>query len=97
MLKSNPFPTHDVFRKWPEEDVKGFIKGLRIHGKNFFRIKEEFLPERDTPELVEFYYFWKKTSGESCERQLCCTKSQISSFLFLQGQLGPVRARGATG
>ncbi len=68
LLKANPFPTHDVFRKWPEEDVKSFIKGLRMHGKNFFRIREDFLPERDTPELVEFYYFWKKTSGATGTR-----------------------------
>ncbi len=33
-----------------------------MHGKNFFRIREDFLPDRDTPELVEFYYLWKKTS-----------------------------------
>ena len=26
LLKANPFPSHDVFRKWPEEDIKSFIK-----------------------------------------------------------------------
>ena len=23
-----PFPDHDVFRRWPEEDVRNFIKGM---------------------------------------------------------------------
>lgn len=63
-----PFPNHDVFRKWPEEDVKNFIKGLRVHGKNFFKIRVEYLPERDTSDLIEFYYLWKKTTGAANNR-----------------------------
>ena len=63
LLLKTPFPDHNIFRKWPEEDIKNFIKGLRVHGKNFFKIRVEFLPERDTPDLIEFYYLWKKTAG----------------------------------
>lgn len=37
------------------------MKGLRQYGKNFFRIRKELLPNRETSELVEFYYLWKKT------------------------------------
>ena len=36
--------------------------------KNFFKIRTEFLPERETSELVEFYYFWKKTPGAANNR-----------------------------
>ena len=63
-----------MFRKWPEDDVKAFIKGIRAHGKNFFKIREEFLPERDTPDLIEFYYLWKKTPGQYHVTRLffCC-------------------------
>ena len=70
MLKT-PFPEDggaDPSRRWPEEDVKEFIKGLRMYGKNFFKIRQEFLPHRDTPELVEFYYLWKKTPGAANNR-----------------------------
>ncbi len=63
-LVALPLPSHDILRKWPEEDVKNFIKGLRAHGKNFFKIRVDFLPERDTSDLIEFYYLWKKTSGK---------------------------------
>jgi arginine-glutamic acid dipeptide repeat-containing protein len=39
-----------------------------MHGKNFFKIREEFLPDRDTADLIEFYYFWKKTAGAAANR-----------------------------
>jgi arginine-glutamic acid dipeptide repeat-containing protein len=70
MLLKCPYPASaDVMRiLWPEDDVKDFIKGLRTYGKNFFKIRTEFLPERETPELVEFYYFWKKTPGAANNR-----------------------------
>ena len=58
----------DPARRWPEDDVKDFIKGLRLYGKNFFMIKQECLPHRETAELVEFYYLWKKTPGAAQNR-----------------------------
>eukprot|EP00095_Tigriopus_kingsejongensis_P001568 maker-scaffold907_size82601-snap-gene-0.22 protein:Tk01568 transcript:maker-scaffold907_size82601-snap-gene-0.22-mRNA-1 annotation:"arginine-glutamic acid dipeptide repeats protein" len=66
-LLKTPFP-EEIFRRWHEEEVKSFIKGLRLHGKNFFKIRSEFLPEKDTAELIEFYYFWKKTTGAANNR-----------------------------
>ena len=58
----------DVFKDWSEDDIKNFIKGLRSHGKNFFKIREEFLPEKETAKLIEFYYLWKKTPGAASNR-----------------------------
>ena len=31
---------------------KRFVRGLRLHGKNFFKIRKELLPHRDTVSLV---------------------------------------------
>ena len=31
---------------------KKFMKGLRVFGKNFFRIRKEFLPEKETVGLL---------------------------------------------
>ena len=67
-LLNTPFPSAsagDISRRWQEEDVKAFIKGLRHFGKNFFKIRVEYLPDKETSELVEFYYLWKKTPGAS--------------------------------
>uniref|UniRef100_A0A673M2P3 Arginine-glutamic acid dipeptide repeats protein-like n=1 Tax=Sinocyclocheilus rhinocerous TaxID=307959 RepID=A0A673M2P3_9TELE len=33
---------------WSEDEVKRFIKGLRQYGKNFFRIRKELLPNKET-------------------------------------------------
>uniref|UniRef100_A0A4W6CGQ1 Arginine-glutamic acid dipeptide repeats protein n=1 Tax=Lates calcarifer TaxID=8187 RepID=A0A4W6CGQ1_LATCA len=52
---------------WSEDEVKRFIKGLRQFGKNFFRIRKELLPNKETGELITFYYYWKKTpEAASC-------------------------------
>ncbi|XP_056280240.1 arginine-glutamic acid dipeptide repeats protein isoform X2 [Pseudoliparis swirei] len=52
---------------WSEDEVKRFIKGLRQFGKNFFRIRKELLPNKETRELITFYYYWKKTpEAASC-------------------------------
>ncbi|XP_052832900.1 arginine-glutamic acid dipeptide repeats protein-like, partial [Octopus bimaculoides] len=50
-----------IEKKWTDDETKRFIKGLRQYGKNFFKIRKELLPHRETGELVEYYYFWKKT------------------------------------
>ncbi|KAL1139834.1 hypothetical protein AAG570_006811 [Ranatra chinensis] len=57
-----------IEKKWCEDETKRFVKGLRQFGKNFFRIRKDLLPHKDTPELVEFYYLWKKTPGANNNR-----------------------------
>ncbi|XP_042335774.1 arginine-glutamic acid dipeptide repeats protein isoform X14 [Sceloporus undulatus] len=48
--------------------TKRFIKGLRQYGKNFFRIRKELLPNKETGELITFYYYWKKTPEAASSR-----------------------------
>eukprot|EP00092_Neocalanus_flemingeri_P030813 GFUD01033467.1.p1 GENE.GFUD01033467.1~~GFUD01033467.1.p1 ORF type:complete len:950 (-),score=265.55 GFUD01033467.1:432-3281(-) len=67
MLVKNPVPV-GLEKQWSEDETRRFIKGLRLHGKNFFKIRTEFLPEKDTGELITFYYLWKKTPGASSSR-----------------------------
>ncbi|XP_052821101.1 arginine-glutamic acid dipeptide repeats protein-like isoform X2 [Mya arenaria] len=57
-----------IDKKWNEEDTKRFVKGLRVYGKNFFKIRKELLPTKETGELVEYYYFWKKTPAAASNR-----------------------------
>ncbi|XP_077998737.1 uncharacterized protein LOC144451708 [Glandiceps talaboti] len=62
-----PLP-RSVDKKWTEEENKRFVKGLRLYGKNFFRIRKELLPHKETGDLVEYYYYWKKTPEASNQR-----------------------------
>ncbi|XP_062505251.1 arginine-glutamic acid dipeptide repeats protein-like isoform X2 [Corticium candelabrum] len=55
-------------KSWPHSDVKLFVKGLRQFGKNFYRIKKVLFPHKQTGELVEFYYHWKKSSSAMSTR-----------------------------
>lgn len=66
-LVKNPIPP-GVDKKWTEEEQKRFVKGLRQFGKNFFRIRKELLPHKETSDLVEFYYLWKKTPAAATSR-----------------------------
>ncbi|XP_037076239.1 arginine-glutamic acid dipeptide repeats protein-like [Pollicipes pollicipes] len=66
-LVKSPVPV-GVHQRWTDEETKKFVKGLRQYGKNFFRIRKELLVHKETSELVEFYYLWKKTPGAQGNR-----------------------------
>ncbi|XP_053651276.2 arginine-glutamic acid dipeptide repeats protein isoform X2 [Cherax quadricarinatus] len=57
-----------IEKKWSEEERKRFMKGLRQYGKNFFRIRKDLLPHKETSDLVSFYYLWKKTPAAAGHR-----------------------------
>lgn len=46
---------------WSEEECRHFELGIRLYGKNFPLIQSTKVPSRSVQELVQFYYFWKKT------------------------------------
>lgn len=60
-LVKNPIPK-GVDKKWSDDEQKRFIRGIRKEGKDFFKIRNELLPNKEVSELVEFYYLFKKTS-----------------------------------
>ena len=66
-LVKSPVPD-SIEKKWSEEDTKRFVKGLRLYGKNFFKIRKELLQHKETAELVSFYYLWKKTPAAAGHR-----------------------------
>ena len=55
-------PLHpDALESWEAEDRTFFLKGLRMHGKQFTKIHEKFLPHKSVREIIEYYYQWKTT------------------------------------
>ncbi|XP_067359300.1 arginine-glutamic acid dipeptide repeats protein isoform X1 [Channa argus] len=77
-LVKKPLPKL-IEKCWSEDDVKCFIKGLRQYGKNFFRIRKDFLPSKKTGELITFYYHWKKTPEAAGTRAYRQQRRQPSS------------------
>ncbi|XP_068171893.1 arginine-glutamic acid dipeptide repeats protein isoform X2 [Antennarius striatus] len=77
-LVKKPLPKL-IEKCWSEDDVKRFIKGLRQYGKNFFRIRKDFLPCKKTGELITFYYHWKKTPEAAGTRAYRQQRRQPSS------------------
>nr|XP_019957181.1 PREDICTED: arginine-glutamic acid dipeptide repeats protein-like isoform X1 [Paralichthys olivaceus] len=77
-LVKKPLPKL-IEKCWSEGDVKHFIKGLRQYGKNFFRIRKDYLPSKKTGELITFYYHWKKTPEAAGTRAYRQQRRQPSS------------------
>ncbi|XP_001637021.3 arginine-glutamic acid dipeptide repeats protein [Nematostella vectensis] len=67
VLVKKPYPK-ELRKKWSEDDIKKFVKGLRQFGKNFYKIHKEHLPYKSTSELVEYYYIWKKSHSAQSSR-----------------------------
>ncbi|KAK3749169.1 hypothetical protein QZH41_010363, partial [Actinostola sp. cb2023] len=66
-LVKRPYPK-ELRKKWPDDDNKKFVKGLRQFGKNFYKIHKELLSHKKTNELVEYYYVWKKSHSALSSR-----------------------------
>ncbi|KAK6025418.1 Myb-like DNA-binding domain protein [Ostertagia ostertagi] len=47
--------------EWDLSERDLFERGIAMYGKNFSVIQKRLLPYRRVGELVEYYYFWKKT------------------------------------
>ena len=51
---------------WGAEECEKFEAGLRRYWKNFYEVQRIMLPHRKLQEVVEFYYFWKKSERYEC-------------------------------
>lgn len=51
-----------VYGKWTPEQIDRFEKGLSHFRKRFHLIRKWHVKEKSVAELVEFYYFWKKST-----------------------------------
>ncbi|KAK6739107.1 hypothetical protein RB195_020904 [Necator americanus] len=59
---NQPFRTvREGALEWDLGERDLFERGIAMHGKNFSVIQKRLLPYRRVGELVEYYYFWKKT------------------------------------
>ncbi|KHJ82394.1 Myb-like DNA-binding domain protein, partial [Oesophagostomum dentatum] len=59
---NQPFRTvREGALEWDLAERDLFERGIAMHGKNFSVIQKTLLPYRRVGELVEYYYFWKKT------------------------------------
>ncbi|GAU97064.1 hypothetical protein RvY_08423 [Ramazzottius varieornatus] len=62
-LMKNPDVQCNPASKWTDDEAQRFVRGIRKHGKNFFKIQKEFLPARGTAKCIEYFYLWKKTAA----------------------------------
>jgi arginine-glutamic acid dipeptide repeat-containing protein len=64
-------------KNWSKEHSLLFAKGMRQFGKNFRKIKKELLPNKEIYQLIEYYYYWKKTTAGLSSRS---TRKQRKQF-----------------
>uniref|UniRef100_A0A8C4QGF4 Arginine-glutamic acid dipeptide repeats n=1 Tax=Eptatretus burgeri TaxID=7764 RepID=A0A8C4QGF4_EPTBU len=76
-------------RRWTEDETKRFVRGLRQFGKNFFRIRRELLPHKETGDLVTYYYYWKKTAEATSTRPHRRHRRQPAGFRRIKTRTNP--------
>ena len=59
-LLTHPMRRPLVIEKWSPHEIAMFEAALCIHGKQF-HIVQKIVGSKNTQEIVEFYYVWKKT------------------------------------
>jgi len=57
----NPMRKVHVAEKWSPFEVSVFEASITLYGKNFNQISKH-VKTKSVKEVIEFYYFWKKTS-----------------------------------
>jgi hypothetical protein len=60
-LKS-PIRRPTVIEKWSPYEIATFEASIAEYGKNFIKIQNEIGKTKSVPDVIEFYYIWKKTS-----------------------------------
>ena len=69
---TSPLRRPTVIEKWSPYEISIFEAALAQYGKRF-HVVQKFVRTKNTKEIVEFYYIWKKTShgrrwkGRYCE------------------------------
>lgn len=58
---SSPGPSNSVEDKWTAEEIDNFETGVSHFRKRFLLVQKWYLKNKTMAEIVEFYYFWKKT------------------------------------
>jgi hypothetical protein len=56
----NPMRRGLVVEKWSPFEIAVFEASMTLFGKNFHQVAK-FIKTKTTKEVIEFYYFWKKT------------------------------------
>lgn len=51
-----------IIERWSPYEIAVFEAALAEYGKDFLRVRNEIGGTKTTPEVIEFYYIWKKTS-----------------------------------
>ena len=58
---TSPLRRPTVIEKWAPYEIATFEAALALHGKHFHHV-QKWVKTKNTKEVIEFYYIWKKTS-----------------------------------
>lgn len=58
---TNPLRRRHAIEMWSPYEVAVFEACMTVYGKMFHKIQKQLIT-KSTKEIIEFYYFWKKTS-----------------------------------
>ncbi|WKX97835.1 hypothetical protein Q1695_013488 [Nippostrongylus brasiliensis] len=79
---NHPFRTvREGALEWDLTERDLFERGIAMYGKNFSVIQKRLLPYRRVGELVEYYYFWKKSDRyKLIRKRTVCGEPELHSL-----------------
>ncbi|KAG7199662.1 hypothetical protein KM043_014255 [Ampulex compressa] len=96
MLLTKELP-QKLIARWTAADTNLFIEGIARHGKDFASIQKNFLPQKDTKDIVDFYYAWKwsqpakELRGWRRRRRSSKTRRRFPSIGYIFGELAAAK------
>jgi hypothetical protein len=58
---TSPLRRRTIWEDWSPREVALFEAALTLYGKQFSKIADKYLANKNTKDVVAFYYIWKKT------------------------------------
>jgi len=81
---TSPLRRPTVIEKWSPYEITTFEAALALHGKHFHQV-QKWIKTKNTKEVIEFYYIWKKTSHYRRWKSSFCEEMEESVCSSVSG------------
>ncbi|XP_033914544.2 metastasis-associated protein MTA1-like isoform X3 [Acipenser ruthenus] len=74
--RGGPVLCRDEMEEWSASEANLFEEALEKYGKDFADIRQDFLPWKCLPSIVEYYYMWKTTDRYVQQKRLKAAEAE---------------------
>ncbi|XP_077864855.1 metastasis-associated protein MTA1-like [Saccoglossus kowalevskii] len=74
--QAGPVLCRDQMEEWSASEANLFEEALEKYGKDFNDIRQDFLPWKSLPSIIEYYYMWKTTDRYVQQKRLKAAEAE---------------------